>query len=81
MNAYAISTILGYPRRFWRKPSKNTNGASIGSWVPFYEASVFSQNQRKAYTLPTNGQWVSVLHGIGTSSYPADSELKEVRSK
>ena len=74
-NTYAIAAVIHGRRYYWRRRNTSNTNAG-GGWVPFNEATLFSQNQRKAYTLPEGGAWISVLHGIGTTPYPADAELR-----
>jgi len=72
---YAIVTLISGRRYYWKRARKGAKNTS-GSWGYFLDASVFTADERKQTTLPPNGAWVSVLHGMGKNHYyPADSVL------
>ena len=75
-DTYAIVTIISGKRYYWQKRNQRAKPGA-GSWTLFNYATRFTASERRAYTLPKDGQWVSVLHGMGKDSfYPADSELR-----
>jgi len=74
-STYAIVCIISGQRRYWHRKRR--------IWTNFYDATNFTKGEKRSYKLPASpigappAEWVSVLHGMGDTFYPAASVLAQ----